>query len=321
MPTSQYVSDQQLRDVYAQYRNDPNFATLLANAQQEYGVSADRFNSVTGYNPNANTNPTPAATPAPTVNPNDPWGANIQLQGGVLTQQAIKDFFASNPSNQQILKRASELGMTQDQMRQAINSAGLLFTPDTTGQSTLPQAQVRPNGTSLYNDLVNDLWSGDTGYGLNTYGMAGGNAQIVAGTGHNPADMGGGAIQWQEYGTGQNSAGPGNGGYANAATATRTTPLVDQPSSYQPSGGVPGPLTTAAGVMQPGWTAGNNVGARPPMNWGNGQAPSPQFQTPMLNSLYNAQQQRMTTPAPSFNFQAQTQAAPQPGALTQAVQG
>ena len=37
------------------------------------------------------------------VDANNPWAGDIQLQGGVLTQQAIKDFFASNPNSQQVL--------------------------------------------------------------------------------------------------------------------------------------------------------------------------------------------------------------------------
>jgi hypothetical protein len=70
------------------------------------------------------------------------------------------------------------------------------------------------------------------------------------------------------------------------------------------------------------------------MSWGT--QPAQQFNTPMLDALYNAQQQRMTTPAPQFNFQdkpgALTQAATTPtvapavpqdqtGALTQAITG
>jgi len=98
--------------------------------------------------------------------------------------------------------------MSQDQLRQAVNSAGLL--KDDNNQSYLNGAGGKQG---LYQQYANDLWSGDTGYGLDSYGMAGGNAKIVAGTGHNLADMGNGAQQWQEFGTGQNSAGPGNGGY------------------------------------------------------------------------------------------------------------
>ncbi len=147
------------------------------------------------------------------VDANNPWSGDIQLEGGVLTQSAIKDFFASNPSSQQVLQRASQLGMTQDQLRQAVNSAGLLFD---NGNMASPSMNGAGGRQGLYNQYANDLWTGEQGYGLDSYGMAGGNARIVAGTGHNLANMGNGAEQWQEYGTGQNSAGPGNGGFGSS---------------------------------------------------------------------------------------------------------
>lgn len=45
------------------------------------------------------------------------------------------------------------------------------------------------------------------------------------------------------------------------------------------------------------------------------------YKMPVLNALYQNQQQRMTSEAPKFNFQAQTPAAPtqQPGALTNVI--
>ncbi len=148
------------------------------------------------------------------VDANNPWAGDIQLQGGVLTQQAIKDFFASNPNSQQVLQRASQLGMTQDQLRQAVNSAGLLFD---NGNMASPSMNGAGGRQGLYNQYTNSLWTGDDGYGLDSYGMAGGNARIVAGTGHNMADMGGGAGQWQEYGTGA-AGGGGGGGYSGGSS-------------------------------------------------------------------------------------------------------
>jgi len=80
------------------------------------------------------------------------------------------------------------------------------------------------------------------------------------------------------------------------------------------AGGAGGVLGTGSGgIYQPGQTAGAPGAATNGMNWGTHPAQS--FNTPVLNALYNAQQQRMLVPAPTFNFQSQQQ-QPQ-GALTQ----
>lgn len=85
------------------------------------------------------------------------------------------------------------------------------------------------------------------------------------------------------------------------------------------SGTTFGPLTSAAGVIQPGQAAGQATAQQnPPMNWGGAAQQQPAFNTPVLDALYRSQQQRMTAPAPTFNFQA---TAPNAGALTQAIQG
>ena len=85
------------------------------------------------------------------------------------------------------------------------------------------------------------------------------------------------------------------------------------------SGTTFGPLTSAAGVIQPGQTVGQATAQQnPPMNWGGAAQQQPAFNTPVLDALYQSQQQRMTAPAPTFNFQA---TAPTAGALTQAIQG
>ena len=85
------------------------------------------------------------------------------------------------------------------------------------------------------------------------------------------------------------------------------------------SGTTFGPLTSAAGVIQPGQTVGQATAQQnPPMNWGGAAQQQPAFNTPVLDALYQSQQQRMTAPAPTFNFQA---TAPNAGALTQAIQG
>ena len=100
-----------------------------------------------------------------------------------------------------------------------------------------------------------------------------------------------------------------------AVTPMPAPPPVDYISSL--SGWGParpqGPLTQA-GLYQPGQTAGTGGIANSQFTgWSQPQAGA--FNTPVLDALYRGQQQRMTTPAPQFNFQDK------PGALTQAIKG
>ena len=106
------------------------------------------------------------------------------------------------------------------------------------------------------------------------------------------------------------SLGIGSGAINDAYSAYRgpltTVPAATTPAQNNPATPMPGPLTTAA----------------------------PDYKMPVLNALYQNQQQRMFAPAPTFNFQQQlgstapaqpgSQAgfaadAPQPGALTTAI--
>lgn len=116
-----------------------------------------------------------------------------------------------------------------------------------------------------------------------------------------------------------------NGALVYSGTGTSTAPIQGGANWVQPPGGQSfpggnqnfneaGPLTTTAvNVVQPGQSAGTPGTPTPGMNWGT--HPAQTFNTPMLDALYNAQQQRMTSAAPTFNFQAK------PGALTQAIEG
>lgn len=110
-----------------------------------------------------------------------------------------------------------------------------------------------------------------------------------------------------------------NGALIYTGTGTSTAPEPGTPGWVQPpQGGTDtgytkyihprGPLTS---IYQTGQTTGKPGTT----STGFPQPPAQSFNTPMLDALYNAQQQRMTNPAPSFNFQAK------PGALTQAIEG
>lgn len=109
-----------------------------------------------------------------------------------------------------------------------------------------------------------------------------------------------------------------SGQHTDTGQSASTTPnpwALAPPTMAAPQAG---PLTTAAGVVQPGQSTGQ-AQQQPQMSWGGGsQQQQPAFNTPVLNALYQSQQQRMTAPAPTFNFQA---TAPNVGALTQAIQG
>ena len=96
----------------------------------------------------------------------------------------------------------------------------------------------------------------------------------------------------------------------------------------------PGVYQPPANVTQPGTSPGWGSGA-PGLPQSYPQQQVPQYQMPVLNALYQAQQQRMTAPVPRFNFQQQgpltATANPQqstimagetpPGALTTAISG
>ena len=104
-----------------------------------------------------------------------------------------------------------------------------------------------------------------------------------------------------------------------AIAVPAVTPILAPPIDYisSLSGWGParpqGPLTQA-GLYQPGQTAGTGGIANSQFTgWSQPQAGA--FNTPVLDALYRGQQQRMTTPAPQFNFQDK------PGALTQAIKG
>lgn len=111
--------------------------------------------------------------------------------------------------------------------------------------------------------------------------------------------------------------GGGDDAASAAAHAARVAALPQNTAQVAPTTGpltvTTRPPTNPTGpVVQPGQVATGNA-QYAPMNWGQPAAQS--FNTPVLDALYSSQQQRMTSAAPNFNFQAK------PGALTQAVEG
>lgn len=220
----------------------------------------------------------------PNLDPNSPLSTGLGF-GNRVTVQQVRDFAATNPTNDQILEQAAAHGMSLEEL-------------------TTAMAYGRGD---TYNTLpVNEMINGSSTYGYDTSG------RIVALNGRGKSQQNGSSAL-SVYDPYASQGGPSGSGTVPTGTAG-TVPQGPLTQIHQPN----------PNVTQPGTTVGNTpVAQYQPMNWGTGQVPPAQFQTPVLNALYNAQQQRMTTPAPNFNFQATaTPTTPEPqGALTQAVQG
>lgn len=74
---------------------------------------------------------------------------SMNIGGQTYTDDQIKNFFASNPSNDAIAKQAASMGLSADQVAQAANIAGKSWTS---------------------NDVTS--WAGQNGYGFNKQGAA-----------------------------------------------------------------------------------------------------------------------------------------------------
>ncbi len=91
----------------------------------------------------------------------------------------------------------------------------------------------------------------------------------------------------------------GGGGSMAGMAPLPAAPNATPPISINPATSAPvGPLTTVPGVSTGSTTP------RPAQHSPFQPQPAQPFHTPMLDALYQGQQQRMTSPAPSFNFQA-----------------
>jgi len=116
---------------------------------------------------------------------------------------------------------------------------------------------------------------------------------------------------------------PGTTAAQNMAPIRQATPRPASPPTGLGVGpGVQAPV--GGSTVLPGSVYGSGQGypqgyPQPPAV--GASAPS-QFNTPVLDALYNAQQQRMTSAAPSFNFQQHLKrGGPVVGALTRVIRG
>jgi len=115
-----------------------------------------------------------------------------------------------------------------------------------------------------------------------------------------------------------NTWGGGDTAASDAAHAARVAAALGPLSQLQSAGPNPAP----ANVMQAGTPTFGGGQSQPqpqfqaqpqPFQWNPQQGGG--FNTPVLDSLYQGQQQRMASQAPTFNFQAK------PGALTRVTEG
>ena len=270
-------------------------ASDVTGYAQSHGMNFGGENGGAQFNVNAN-----AAGGNAQGGSNGMTSGTLTTAGGhQIIHAQLAAFAASNPNDQQIMAQAAKWGMGTGDIATSLNNLGMLYNG---GNPTSTQTNDPKNG-SVYNRLNNLAYTGSTGYGSSD--MTNPNTAITQGPGHVWAPHADGGGSWTPYGqTGTSAQGGTNiSGMSPAASA-----LAAQ-----------GPLTSTAGapggpgVYQQGQTAGNAGPASQGMNWG--AQPSQSFNTPVLDALYAGQQQRMTTPAPQFNFQAK------PGALTQAITG
>ena len=338
MPTTQ-----EILDFYAANANNP---AAIQAAIQQHGITPGQL-QVAGL---------PANLAAPTQKPSAPavnWSRatpdQLQAQSALWTAQGVD--FAEQA------RRAEAAGVNKDTLnawsaqhrgaaRLAIDNAysnyGLVQGKDPDGSYNNSTTYVKngPNRAGTLND-AQQLWNAShSGAGSRNEATGGDYSwNEKNGTWDRPVPTGGRNIGGTiYYGPDSPDSGPAGGGgtsYYGPAGGGGTSYYGPYSPNSGPAGGggagggaAQGPLTSIyqpnPNVTQSGQTVGNApVAQYQPMNWGTGQVPPSQFQTPVLNALYNAQQQRMTTPAPNFNFQATaTPTTPEPqGALTQAVQG
>lgn len=125
---------------------------------------------------------------------------SFTTQGGTtLTADQIRQFLATNPSDQQILQTAAQNGMSMGDIGQALNSQNMLFN---NGNPTSVQMNDPSNG-SIYNRLNNEVAQNSLGYSLNQ-GNSGGynpNAQITSTNGNGSSNLG--------FGSGSSGGGSG----------------------------------------------------------------------------------------------------------------
>jgi hypothetical protein len=305
MPIGQYTDDQ-IKQFITQNANNPGAvaaqaAQMRLNEQQiqdAYKIAGTNYtaNDITGaanqlgYSFGAN-NGAIARTPAPLSSGVTPYAVNtgnvagysanggsngmssgtLTTQGGQqVTHDQLSQFAATNPSDQQIMAKAAEWGMSMPDVSTALNSLGLLYNG---GNPTSVQMNDPKNG-SIYNRLSNEAYRGDNGYGVaaNPSGGANTNGQVVAENGHSWVPDGNGGGHWDATGnntTGFNTPGtfdnPGGslatnaynistGGVANPYATGGAQPVTSNPSvgsGYQALMPTPYSLSSAATTPTP----------------------------------------------------------------------
>lgn len=321
----------------------------IAQLAQQYGMNADQIQQATqigGQNYSAAdinsyaqnhgiSLPSQQGTPPPAPRPT-PSGPSINIPGfGQVGTAELQSFFAGGGDPNQW---AQAHGITNlDTIHKlATEARGLAGSSVPTGDAAMRNAfesyrLYNPNGAHA-NDYAGFVAS------QNPATAASIRSGAYTGTFIDPKDFEPGGIYapgtghdfgYTQSGLGARGMGDGwNPGVAPLGTGLQTSqpmtvnqngalPYTGTGTSTAPEPGTSGwvqpPTGALTSIYQTGQTTGNPGTGTTGVNWG--QPPNQAFNTPMLDALYNAQQQRMTSPAPSFNFQAK------PGALTQAIEG
>lgn len=316
MPTTQEIAD-----FYRQNANNPE---AIRAAMAQYGITPEQAAAATGASV-------------------DNFNFN-NFGNKIYSTQQVKDFYANGGDDNRM---AQELGITDPwQRREALLQARRIGGAPTGDAAVQRQfdlyRQYNPRGRYA-NDFAG--WANDQG--LHTIEAM--RTGTYTGAAASPADWQPGGIYGPgtghdysfaqgRYGTGAHgtgdawkpwtgTAGEGggtqtsqpmqvtpNGALVYQGTGTSTAPLPGEAGWVPPPGNTPlvGALTAAANLVNQGQVYGTQTTpTQRPLDWSFG---GQRFNTPVLDALYNAQQQRMTTPGPQFNFQAK------PGALTQAIE-
>ncbi len=103
---------------------------------------------------------------------------NVISKKGIITPAMVKDFLSTGPTDQQVFAKMYELGLRKSDLGVLLNGAELLFKDH-------DPRQILKNDSkhgSIFGRLDQELYRGDTGYGVSDpYDP---NALIVKGTGH-----------------------------------------------------------------------------------------------------------------------------------------
>lgn len=243
-----------------------------------------------------------------------------------IPNEEIRNYFAANPNltADQIVAMGGQLGLSPYAIQAAVWQ----------GQGAQAYGTSTPEQQKLSTAVTNSMNTGSSGWGnIRGGGHTTDSTALAQGSGMHQYSMPDGSLMsvdvqnfrpTQTYAQALAQYRPYTGAGANAIQPSPEAPYTGGQYMNTSGTGTPAwaqrPAAPATPLVAPGQTYGAPA-ARPnrPTPVPTPEAPpAPQgFQTPMLDALYAAQQRRMLSPAPVFNFQNNAATTPQTGALTQ----